>query len=437
VNRRKFCYNLVALPNAFYAASLLAAVPSSSPVPSTWDGSTKVRFVLQDLLDHPFYWWPRTLLTYPIKFDRAVSLNEFALTRVDTGEHVPIQFSEVVRDGTGLRTATLNFFSDLPSGARREFELSAMGSAVVETSQVIESEDHDSIILDSGVLRVRIPKSQDLTGDAPGPIMQLSRGGLWIGTSSVAVEGQKVVRITTRRVERGPLLIAYEIAYDITGGSRYVARIQCNAGEEFVRFQEDMEGMQPGVRGVFACEWSGFSVTHRQAPNHPYPVIPRRSRYVDYAWERIDDPFFYVLDTANLPKGQLPFSLGIYGTWTAFHSDTSANFWDERNGDALGVFIDKPKQWQDHEYANHVESETTQVRYTYRDGKFSWEWPLTRGSRSMCVAFYDHAKDMKAMQDLDDAEDVPHKDGLTYKVVRAFTSHTMFLQNRRNTIDLN
>jgi hypothetical protein len=232
-------------------------------------------------------------------------------------------------------------------------------------------------------------------------------------------------------------LIAYEVAYDISGGSRYLTRIQCNADEEFVRFQEDMEEMQPGVRGVFVCDWSGFGVTHRQAPNHPFPVIPKRSRYVDYAWERIGDPFFYVLDTASLPKGQLPFSLGIYGTWTAFHSDTSANFWDEHNGDALGVFIDKPQLWQDHEYANHVEAETTQVRYIYRNGKFSWEWPLSRGSRSMCVAFYDHAKDMKAMQDLDDAGDVVHKDGLTYKVVRAFTSHTMFLQNRHNTIDLN
>ena len=437
MNRRMFCYSLVALPRALSAASLKAPEFLPRATPSRWDGRNKVRFVLQDLLDHPFYWWPRTLLTYPIHFDRAVNLSELVLTRVDTGEHVPIQFSEVVRDGDAVRAAVLNFFSDLPSGGRREFELSAMDAAVIETARVVESEEHDSIVLDSGVLRVRIPKSQEVTGEAPGPIMQLSRGGAWIGTSNVTVEGQKVVRITTRCVERGPLLIAYEVAYDISGGSRYLTRIQCNADEEFVRFQEDMEEMQPGVRGVFVFDWSGFGVTHRQAPNHPFPVIPKRSRYVDYAWERIGDPFFYVLDTASLPKGQLPFSLGIYGTWTAFHSDTSANFWDEHNGDALGVFIDKPQLWQDHEYANHVEAETTQVRYIYRNGKFSWEWPLSRGSRSMCVAFYDHAKDMKAMQDLDDAGDVVHKDGLTYKVVRAFTSHTMFLQNRHNTIDLN
>ena len=437
MNRRKFCYSLVALPNALSAASLMAREPLPSAEPTRWDGKNKVRFVLEDRLDHPFYWWPRTLLTYPMHFDRAVNLSELALTRVETGEHVPIQFSEVVRDAGGVRTATLNFFSDLPSGGGREFELAAAGGAVVQTPQITEREDQDSIVLDSGVLRVRIPKSREGNGEVPGPIMQVSRGGQWIGSSSLTVEGQKVVRVTTRRVEAGPLLIAYEIDYEITGGSRYVARIQLNAGEEFVRFQEDMEGMKPGVHGVFACEWRGFGVTHRQSPNHPFPVIPKLSRYVDYAWERIDDPFFYVLDTANFPKGQLPFSLGIYGTWTAFHSVTSANFWDERNGDALGVFIDKPQQWQDHEYANHVESETTQVRYVYLDGKFTWEWPLTRGSRSMCVAFYDHAKDMEAMQELDNAEKVPHKDGLTYKVVRAFTSHTMFLQSRHNTIDLN
>jgi hypothetical protein len=437
VNRRKFCYSLVALPNALSAASLMAREPLPSPEPSRWDGQNKVRFVLEDLLDHPFYWWPRTLLTYPVQFDRAVNLKELALTRVDTGQHVPIQFSDVVQDGDRVRSATLNFFSDLPSGGRREFELAPAGAAVVQTPEVTEHEDHESIVLDSGVLRVRIPKSREGKDDVPGPILQVSRGGPWIGSSNLKIEGQKVLRIATRRLEAGPLLIAYEIAYDITGGSRYVARIQLHAGEEFVRFAENMEGMQPGVRGVFACEWSGFAVTHRQSPNHPYPVIPKRVPYVDYAWEKVDDPFFFVLDTEHLPKGQLPFSLGIYGTWTAFHSVTSANFWDERSGDALGVFIDKPDQWQDHEYANHTESETTQVRYLYRDGKFSWEWPITRGSRSMCVAFYDHAKDLAAMKEMDEAEDHPYTDGETYKVVRAFTSHTMFLQNRHNTIDLN
>jgi len=437
MDRRRFCYSMFALPSVMSGASMLASAETPQIRSATWDSTRQIRFVLQDLVEHPFYWWPRTLLTYRIHFNQSVDLNRLALTRVDTGEHIPIQFVDVVQDVSGLRSATLNFFSDLPSGARREFVLSALDAPVVRQSLVSETREGNSIVLDSGAMRVRIPASQDVQGAAPGPIMQVSRGGQWIGSSTLIVDSQEVIRITSRRVETGPLLIAYEIAYEITGGSRYVARIQCNAGMEFVRFQENMEEMQPGVHGLFSCEWAGFGVTHRQAPNHPYPVIPKLVPYNQYAWERIDDPFFSLFDTAPLPKGQLPFSLGIYQTWTAVHTGTSANFWNEHTGDALGIFIDKPEEWQDHEYANHVESETQQIRYIHQDGKFSWNWPLSRGSRSMCVAFYDHEKDKKAMHDLDEAGKIVQKDELIYKVVRAFTSHTMFLQNRHNTIDLN
>jgi len=97
--------------------------------PRTWDRSHNIRFVLSDALDHPFYWWPKTLITYPIEFQDPVDLNRLVLTRIDTGESVPLQFSEVARDQKGIQTAKLNFFSDLPSGAHREFSLS-LGSPI-------------------------------------------------------------------------------------------------------------------------------------------------------------------------------------------------------------------------------------------------------------------------------------------------------------------
>ncbi len=243
------------------------------------------------------------------------------------------------------------------------------------------------------------------------------------------------MRITASRVEHGPLLIAYEIAYDSADGSRYVARVQCTAGFDFIRFQENMEGMKPGVHGAFVATWAGFPVTHRQAPNHPIPLPPVVLPYDQYPWEHIGGPFSF--NPVVLPDGQLPFNLGIYQTWTAFHSDTSANFWSDKSGDALGVFIDKSVEWQDHEYANHVESETLQVCFYYQNDRFTWKWPITRGSRSMCIAFYDHEKDKQAMEQLEQAAQPVEKDGFTYHGGRAFTSHTMFLQNRYATLDLN
>ena len=310
-----------------------------------------------------------------------------------------------------------------------------------------ETHDADSIILDTGSLRVRIPATQLVHGQASGPIMQLARGTKWVGSSTLTLEGDRVTRITTSRVASGPLFIAYEVAYDSANGSRYVARVQCTAGLDFVQLQENMEGIRPGTHGTFTSNWTGFEPTHRQAPNHPFPLPDQVMNYEDYTWEAIDSEWFksdvrfgssLPIYPETLPEGQLPIFLGIYepapgnntiGSW--------ANYWDERTGDALGLFIDDVSNWQDHEYAYEVESPRLQVRAYYRDKKLSWQWPLTRGRRSTCLTCYDHAKDKQAMQDQERCTKPTPHNGLTYQVPLSFTSHTLFLENRYGTLNLN
>jgi len=412
-----------------------------------WNATRGIRFILSDPLDHPFYWWPRTLLTYPIEFEQPVDLSRLVLTRVDTGEVVPIQFSDIVRDQSRPHRATLNFFADLPSGARREFVLSASDAPVAHTPQITERREGNSIVLDSGAIRVRIPATQIVAQNAPGPIMQLARNAKWVGSSVLAIENEKVTRIATTRVEHGPLVIAYEVAYEAAAGSRYVARVQCTAGLDFIRFQENMEGLRPGIHGTITMTWTGFEPTHRQSPNHPFPLPDQVMPYDDYTWEAIDQPWTkpdvrfgssLPIYPAVLPEGQLPIFIGIYepapgnttiGSW--------ANYWDRKTGDALGVFIDDASSWQDHEYAYEVESPTLQVRAYYRDKKLSWQWPLSAGSRSTCLTCYDHAKDKEAMQQQEIYTKPVQHEGLTYQVPVSFTSHTLFLQNRYGTLDLN
>ncbi len=436
LDRRSFCLGALTLPKLMSAASLRAVLSAPLPVtPAIWDSSRKIRILLNDPLEHPFYWWPRTLLTYPIEFQSPIDLNRLMLARTDTGERIPIQFSDVRQDHEGPHSATLNFFSDLPSGARREFVLSVADAPAAIPPQVHESHEGSTIVLDSGVMRVRIPATQDVQGDAPGPILQVSRGNAWVGDSKLTISGDRVTHIDAKRIAEGPLFIAYQLTYETEGGSRYIATIQCNGGVEFVRFQENMEVMKPGVHGEFRSAWTGFGVTHRQAPNHPYPISGKIHKYEDYLWEKIDEP--WVFHPVALPEGELPFSLGNYQTWTAFRTGTFANFWDERSGDALGVFVDKGTEWQDHEYTNHVESPTLQVRYYYQDGKFTWQWPIVRGSRSTCIAYYDHEKDKEAMHLLEREAQGIQQDGVTYQSGLIFGSHLLFLQNRFGTLDLN
>jgi hypothetical protein len=402
---------------------------------AVWDRSQTIRFVLEDLLEHPFYWWPRTLLGYPIEFRTPVDLDRISLTQTDSGERIPIQFSAIERDAAGVKAATLHFFSDLPSGARREFTLSITGSPATTQPQVKEAREGDTIVLDSGVVRVRIPASQMVTGEAPGPILQVSRGGAWIGSSTLSITGDRITQIKAHRVADGPLFVAYQVAYETEGGSRYTATVQSESGLDFVRFKEDMEGMKADARGVFTSTWSGFGVTHREAPNHPYPTSGRIRPYEDYPWETVGEP--WPMDPEPLVDGELPFDLGIYETWTAFRTGTFANFWDEHSGDALGVFIDKAGEWQDHLYTNHVESPRLKVRYYYRDGQLAWQWPIARGTRSTCVAFYDHEKDKQAMHIAEKDALGVKENGFSYEVGLIYVSHVHFLQNRHGTLDLN
>ena len=254
MNRRKFCYSLMALRGALSTSSLPASAEGAVPQAAIWDSARRLRFVLSDPLEHPYYWWPRTLLTYPIEFKRPADLTRLMLTHTGSGAKVPFQFTEVVSGSLGVISATLNFFSDLPSGGHHEFILSDAQTPVAQAALVSQKHEGDSIVLDSGAMRVRIPASQDVHGEAPGPVMQVSRRAMWFGESTLSFEGSPVTRITTKCLEDGSLVIAYEVAYEITGGSRYVTRIQCAAGNEFVRFEENMEAMQPGrARGLPLC----------------------------------------------------------------------------------------------------------------------------------------------------------------------------------------
>ena len=197
--------------------------------PAVWNRAHELRFVVEDPLNHPLYAWPRTLLSYPVRFEESVALERLALTRAGSGEAVPYQFSGVVRDAAGVRSATLNFFSDLPTGARREFVL-ALGAPGPASAGVVETQDGKSIVLDSGVLKVQIPATQTVSGDAPGPILQFSRGGPWIGHSKLTIAGDRIAAIQAVRLDAGPLFVAYKLTYTTGKRATYTAVVRCVAG---------------------------------------------------------------------------------------------------------------------------------------------------------------------------------------------------------------
>jgi len=416
-----------------------SACGEEAPYVHRFPAGGELHLTLRDNLDHPLYWWPRTLLNYRVQFSDA-HIRAGALELTSNGKLVPFQLSQVKSRGGYLESALLSFFSDLPAGAERVFVLRRGRRQPSVQFGVRESRDGDTVTLDTGVMRVRLPASRAASAEVPGPLMQFSRGGAWLGRSRLVSPRRRVERITTTRVETGPLFICYRVTYSFEGGARYDAEIRAVAGYDFIYLRENMQGLAPAEEARVEVAWSNFHPTHRQAPNHPYERPKPAPGYKRYNWEAIDQPTVstqHGVSSGLSASGELPFRLGMYQPWGAYVILTSANFWDERTGDAVGVFIDRVGGWNDQEYAIWSASNTLQVRYFYKDQVLAWRWPLVTGTRSTGIAVYDHKKDVQAMEDLDRlAHPFLYRDGLVYRARLSPISHTMFLQNRYGTIDL-
>jgi hypothetical protein len=397
-------------------------------------GATPNRFIVEDPLDHPFIWWPRTLLSYPVTFAEPVDLARLTLT--SEGKPLPVQFSGIVRDSGRVTRATAHFISDLPAGGHREFALIAGSPTPARgVTQMVEGR---SIVLDTGSVKVRIPASQTVSGIAQGPLEQMSRGGTWFGKSALTLKGETVTRIETVRLESGPVFVTYRIRYTGSKGGKYTATIRCIAGMEFVEMREVMD-----AQGTWTMDWRGLPLDFRQAANHPYPFparVPSGHRYNDYPWEPLsmgETNTQTGVVSGLTGDGELPFTLGIYEPWAAYRVSSFANFWSNSHADALGVFVNKSRDWEDGEYSIWRESPTLQVGFRFKDGALSWSWPITKGSRSTGLTLYDHARDVEAMERIEGYGQLKWHDGLTYTAPVAALSHALFLQNRYGTINLN
>ncbi|MES2393654.1 MAG: hypothetical protein V4555_18595 [Acidobacteriota bacterium] len=430
MNRRSFCLtSLLSLPAL---SSFLRSEPS------LFSGHDPLHFTLHSPLDHPFYAWPTTLLSYPLRFDHPIDATHLRLVNDATNEPVPTQLSAVTPT-----SATLHFLTDLPANTHRNFTLTLANTPQTHPTQIHATAEANSLILSTGKLRIRIPNTQLIhAATAPAPIQQLSRDKIWIGTNTLTLDHDRLTTLTTKRLAAGPLFLTYQLTYTTASGKHYTATIQAIAGYDHVYLTEDMDA----VTGSITTTWTSVHPTHRQSPNHPEPVFAAPKPYDNYPWERIDQPLLNrdtrfgspnTIYPDPLPANELPFTLGIYQASTESIILPAANFWDEKSNDALGIFIPKTADWQDHEYAYEVAADTLQVHYFYRDNQLTFHWPLARGRRTTALAFYDHAKDKQTQQALEQAARGVEHNGLTYRVQLDYSSYTTWLQNLYGPLDLN
>ncbi|GAB3925687.1 fibronectin type III domain-containing protein [Larkinella terrae] len=411
-------------------------------------------FVLKDQLRHPFYWWPRTLLNYPVQFDQPVDAKDFSLVEKESEKTVPFQFSDFRKTPDGKTLTTLSVLSDLPSGGTRTFVLTP-GNSTPSAISLSETKEGETILIRTDKLSVRIPASLPASGPVPGPVMQLFQAGKSaMGKSELVTKTKKVQKIETEQLSAGPLFVTYRITYRFASGASYKATVKCIQGYDFLEIREEMTGLQPEDNVHWRLDWTQFQPTHRQAPNHPFGrpgtvttagASPQQQTYSAspgfgrFNWETIDQTKLNY-HHGIMPDGEvgkIPFEIGMFEPWPAERTVTSTLFWDEKTGQSVGVFANDLSGWNDSDYSIWHSSRILNIRFFYRNKLLSWEFPVSEGSRSVALSCYPHQQDIAYMNELETKnQPQQHPFGFTYKAEISQLSYNAFLQNRYGTIHL-
>lgn len=360
--------------------ALLAGIACAQPNPylREFPANGALEFKLEDKLHLPAFAWPRTLLNYAVRFPARPDAGSLRLRDLTTSKEIPFQLSQVRDD-----FAVVSFFTDLPSGGLRNFELSSSAPATAPAG-VTMVRDGETILLDAGKLKVRIPASQTPAEKIPGPILQLNG----FGTSTLVSPQRAVKSITTETIESGPLFIACRVTYQFEGGGRYAATVKAIADYDYIELSEEMTGIEKSDGIFIENEWTNFSPTHRMVVGSPFGGTRKIDDPMIQAF-RGEDPHFTGPTRIEDPAVEMLPSLTPY--WpNGWGGNRSASFWDERSGEALGLFITDASKWQDHEYAIWTSVDTLRVKYRYAAGTMFWKWPLATGTRVTGLTAYRH-----------------------------------------------
>ena len=399
--------------------------------------SGKAEISFKDHLYHEFYWWPNTLLSYPIIFEEPVAEEELVLIDQNSGKQVPFQFGEWGKTPKGKTKAVLFLMTGLPSGGSYNFVLRKGQPELFPKIKTAQSEKETEVSTDK--LTVWFPASQgSIDGVVPGPVLGIAQNGKQrMGKSIFSVQEKELRRIDSKMVSNGPLFAEMELCYLFTDGSVYKANIRCINSYDFIELREEMTGFPKGGQTCWKISWDHFAPTHRQAPNHPYGRPKEDGRgFNRYDWERVDQSMLNshhgIAYAGN--DGKIPFEIGIYGNWPAERVVTSSVFWDERSMQSVGAFMQDASFWNDHEYAVWSVSGKLNIRFYYQNAKLLWNYPVFDGHRSSAISAYPHQNDIDYMDQLEKLSS-SKKSHPRSKISQLSYNH--FLQNRYSTIALN
>jgi hypothetical protein len=214
--------------------------------------------------------WQRTLVTYPVTLQGKQRKPEQLQVMDADGKEQPFQISHVAYDEkTKVTKARLSFFAELPKNGSYHYELRA-GTRRTLSSPVAAKNDGEYLVLDNGVVAIRLPKAGDFhfntplkfgqsqaemvkvygkqveNGIAPGPIQGVRLvDGRWVGGSYFwAANIQNAPQVTgynCQVTEQGPLFTEATVRYTFNNGFQYEMTARVLKDDPAIRLDEQYD----------------------------------------------------------------------------------------------------------------------------------------------------------------------------------------------------
>lgn len=381
---------------------LFAANVQSGLYVKEFPASGSLQFDLKDNVNFSTYCWPQTLLSYNVRFSGEVRPEQLRMKNLADRTPVVFQLSETETKKGYLAFAKVCFFSDLPSGAERNFELYLGDEPLPKSHSAVTvlNLTNNIIEINGGSLAVRIPASQCFQqgSPVPGPILSLNRGNGWIGHSFLRCGSKAVRSLQTDIIESGDLFARVRLHYAFEDGAVYTANIRVVSGYEFIEFDEEITGLSSDENVLLEMQWDGFAPARKfgsdwdamSVPGEAWPAIDRKilTGFIE------EDPHWY--PNYREDSEEMLLRLSPYCGNSVREASPHVSFWDDRpGGQELGVFVLNHSKWQDYQYSIWQPSTLLQVRFCYdvpdssTSKVLTWRWPLVTGTRSTAITLHD------------------------------------------------
>lgn len=357
--------------------------------------SSKVVFECKNNFGIETYYWPQTLVTYPVYFTGNVLENNLLLTDKKTGNEVEFQLSNIKFDKGKLVYADFSFITDLPQGGAYEYELSVSENKIKNVSSSIAVANIVAgLEIDNSKIKIRLPQSSNINAyESVAPIIAINHKSSWIGNNKIISPKCKIISLQSETIDNGKLFVQQKITYQFEGGGEYSVKVKLVKNYPFVILDESMDKLSKTDSVVMQMQWDGFNPTKRFGTQWDRTLESEdvwldidKPVYTSYSKE---DPRWTGMGWIEDPAKQMIFRISPFGGNSVREQTPVMSFW-EGKGDMreLGVFVYDHNRWDDKQYGIWQPTPDLSIYFKYNNKKLYFTYPLISGSRSTAISFF-------------------------------------------------